>query len=825
MIQNLIQRLNSQDDTVLAELDKEIETTWFLLEPVLPSIISMADTNQMAAAVAIRALYYMNSTDNIVELAFKVSDFDFLGDNDVSRFVSASLISQVVNAKRANQTIPSEINQVFLQLLAHADFKGDCASVIGIFIDAKDTASLISYLQGHHQKDAVYTTLFNCLKNCRDEEIRTFLYKHYTETLLQQDSVDADHLLEALHQVPFDATFISSILNILNISNKSIAIQLIVNLHTSISATQRTSLAALLTDNDLVRYLTTTELDVLLSNINMEKSYVDLGLVNIVSSTASGNCDPSLGQMTTLLANAILASKTMNDGFFTSSFQKLKSMKNWSQFMVSASLGSVFALSRSQEKIQFYLPFKGTDQSNNPYSDGGALFALGMIYADYDVDRELEEYLLRCCSLATSQPVKTGLLYALGLIYINKGLQTPSKIINFIYEQLINSTTEDEEARYGEAAAIAAGLIFMGRRFDEDPEYDFAMIADALDNVIFNTDHPKLKFGAAIGAALTYTDSRQTCENFLNSNTPEGRLAGVLALALSYQSTANLSCIKRLLKVSVSDSDDKVRFYATFGIGLVCIGNEELGIRTLKPLLTSYHPATRSAASLICGIFRFGTGDASIHEPLKGSIKTSPFIAIAESMLFANRNSSQQGEAARKFLRQANKDPLHFYASSALAMLNFGGSNHRIVISDHYLSLAGAVMFSNLSDWLPSGLFISLLAETNLAIYVKPDMTPVEGPVYKIVCPPSLIKYPPLLAEMAINKKDKLIKTKLSFAAKEEVKEDKSETEAVEGPEEVIIKSGERYPWQVNDELEWIGSMKPCSTSLKTGIIVVENFK
>lgn len=82
-------------------------------------------------------------------------------------------------------------------------------------------------------------------------------------------------------------------------------------------------------------------------------------------------------------ANAFQNAGTTSDEFLRQSLDWLSKATNWSKFSATAALGVIHKghLSKSTALLAPYLPQEGV--SGSAYSEGGALFALGLIHANH----------------------------------------------------------------------------------------------------------------------------------------------------------------------------------------------------------------------------------------------------------------------------------------------------------------------------------------------------------------------------------------------------------------------------------------------------------
>lgn len=88
----------------------------------------------------------------------------------------------------------------------------------------------------------------------------------------------------------------------------------------------------------------------------------------------------SLLQSGTIFANAFAHAGTTSDQFLRESLDWLKKATNWAKFSAVAGLGVIHKgqLKEGMKLLSPYLPGTGS-----PYSEGGSLFALGLIHAGH----------------------------------------------------------------------------------------------------------------------------------------------------------------------------------------------------------------------------------------------------------------------------------------------------------------------------------------------------------------------------------------------------------------------------------------------------------
>ncbi|KAL0366742.1 UNVERIFIED_CONTAM: 26S proteasome non-ATPase regulatory subunitA [Sesamum radiatum] len=240
-----------------------------------------------------------------------------------------------------------------------------------------------------------------------------------------------------------------------------------------------------------------------------------------------------------------------------------------------------------------YLPQGGAGGGGSPYSEGGALYALGLIHANHGegIKQFLRESLrstnVEVCALLSSDTVL-----------------------------LIPFVSPFTTAKCW--SCISMGLLMVGTASEKAGE----MLAYAHE-----TQHEKIIRGLALGIALTVYGREEEADTLIEQMTrdqdPILRYGGMYALALAYRGTANNKAIRQLLHFAVSDVSDDVRRTAVLALGFVLYSDPEQTPRIVSLLSESYNPHVRYGAALAVGISCAGTGLSeaiSLLEPLTSDV-------------------------------------------------------------------------------------------------------------------------------------------------------------------------------------------------------------
>ena len=445
-------------------------------------------------------------------------------------------------------------------------------------------------------------------------------------------------------------------------------------------------------------------------------------------------------------ANAFMNSGTTNDSFFRDNLEWLGKAINWSKFTATAALGVIHRgnLSQGQKLLEPYLP-KESSAAGSAYSQGGSLYALGLIYTNHGT--HVLDYLRNHFKKATEEVVQHGGALGLGVA----GMATGSEEI---YEEL-RSVLYSDSAISGEAVGLSMGLVMLGTGNIKALE---DMIQYAHD-----TQHEKIVRGLAMGMALIMYARQEAADELINGlledPDPTLRYGGIMTIALAYCGTGSNKAVRKLLHVAVCDVSDDVRRVAVMSLGFVLFRKPGSVPRMVELLAESYNPHVRYGATMALGIACAGTGlDEAIDllEPMmKDStdfVRQGALISLSMIMVQQNEAMSPKAGAIRKSLQKIigdrHEDAMaKFGCALALGIIDAGGRNCTIGMQTQTgnLSMAavvGMAVFTQYWYWFPLTHFLSLSFTPTAIIGVDQDL---EVPSFKYYSAtrPSVFDYPP----------------------------------------------------------------------------------
>lgn len=460
-------------------------------------------------------------------------------------------------------------------------------------------------------------------------------------------------------------------------------------------------------------------------------------------------------------ANAFMNSGTTNDSFFRENLDWLGKAVNWSKFTATAALGVIHRgnIGQGQKLLDPYLPKEGS-MAGSLYSQGGSLYALGLIYTNHGT--HVLDYLRNQFTKATEEVVQHGGALGLGVAGMGTGSEQ-------IYEDL-KQVLYTDSAINGEAVGLSMGLVMLGTG-------NIKVLEDMIQYA-HDTQHEKIIRGLAMGMALVMYARQDAADELINGlledPDPTLRYGGIMTLALAYCGTSSNKAVRRLLHVAVSDVSDDVRRVAVMSLGFVLFRKPGSVPRMVELLAESYNPHVRYGATMALGIACAGTGLEEAVDLLEPMMKdTTDFVRqgalIALSMILVQQNEAMNPKvgAIRKQLQKTISDRhedamAKFGCALALGIIDAGGRNCTIGLQTqtgnlNMTAIVGMAVFTQYWYWFPLTHFLSLSFTPTSIIAVDQDL---EIPNFKFHSNtrPSMFDYPPE-AEVKVEEAPEKVKT------------------------------------------------------------------
>ncbi|CAI5472971.1 unnamed protein product [Closterium sp. Yama58-4] len=478
----------------------------------------------------------------------------------------------------------------------------------------------------------------------------------------------------------------------------------------------------------------------------------DLGVLKSIKQVVETR--NSVCHSATIVANAFMHAGTTVDTFLRDNLDWLSRATNWAKFSATAGLGVIHRghLQQGRSLMAPYLPHGAGGSagaaagglSGSAYSEGGALYALGLIHANHG--ESIKGFLLESLRNTSNETIQHGACLGVGLAAMGTGDEE-------VYED-VKSVLYTDSAVAGEAAGIAMGLLLVGSASERAAE----MLAYAHD-----TQHEKIIRGLAVGISLVVYGREEEADILIQQMTTDAdpilRYGGMYAIAMAYRGTANNGAIRQLLHFAVSDVSDDVRRAAVLCLGFVLCAEPDQVPRMVSLLAESFNPHVRYGAAMAVGIACAGTAQRSaldLLEPLTSDgvdfVRQGALMATAMVLMQCSQEREPRVVTFRRQLEKAIHDKhedtmCKMGAILASGILDAGGRNVTISLRsrsgyDRVTAVIGMALFTQYWYWFPLLHFLSLSFSATALVGLQEDL---KAPKFDFIseCRPGLFAYPP----------------------------------------------------------------------------------
>lgn len=524
----------------------------------------------------------------------------------------------------------------------------------------------------------------------------------------------------------------------------------------------------------------------LVLNFLFKQSRADSVILHVLKAATEGRVSISVLHNATVISHAYMNSGTTVDTFLRMNLDWLSKSSNWSKFTAVASIGVVHKghVHESMNLLAPYLPRQGISAS--PFSESGALYALGLIHANKGGrgDSATITYLSNALlNAGNNEVVQHGACLGIGLAAMATGNE-------MIFEQL-KGTLFTDSAVAGEGAALGIGLLLLGQ---SDSKLASEVIPDLL-NYVHDTLHEKIIRSLSLSIAMMVYGKEESAdvliEQLARDRDPIVRYGAMYAVAMAYCGTSDNSAIKRLLHVAVSDVNDDVRRAAVTCLGFVLCRRSESVPKLVSLLAESFNPHVRYGACMAVGIACVGTANKDAIDLLQPMLDDQvDFVrqgAYMSMALVLMQISEARSPTVKKFRDQlssviADKHQTLLAKSGAaiaFGILDAGGRN--VVVSMvsragfmKMASVVGVALWLQYWYWYPLMHFLSLSFTPTMLIGLNKDFDIPVNFTVKCAAPPSMFAYFKV-EEKREDKKEKVVTAVLSTTVKTKAREARKE--------------------------------------------------
>ena len=534
----------------------------------------------------------------------------------------------------------------------------------------------------------------------------------------------------------------------------------------------------------LIRIMDT---DGLASKISLDfmstRSRTDTLIFKAIKESIDGNRNSVLHNAT-VISHSYANASTKDTAFLRNNLDWMGKASNWAKFIATSSIGVIHQghVEESIRILQPYLP--QTPASNSPFSEGGALYALGLIHANkaqLSTSAAVSRLIDALHSSGNSEPLQHGACLGLGLAAMSTGKAQ--------YYDELRTVLYFDSAIAGEAAAYGIGLLLLGHG-DETLLSQNAI--SELYSYAHETCHEKIIRAVALAISLIVCGKEKaaetTIEMLLRDRDAIIRYGGMHAIGLAYAGTANNQAVKRLLHVAVSDVSDDVRRAAVTCLGFVLFRNPKRILALVGLLLESFNPHVRYGACMAIGLSHPASGDVdaiALLQPLQtDAIDFVRQGALMATALVVMQQSSAQVHMLGSFRNKITELVKDKYPSTltkvgaiiAAGIMDAGGRNCAVALQSSsgflkHSACAGMALWVQSWYWYPMFHFFSLALTPTVLIGLNSNFDmPTD---FSVICSgsPDLFAYPPLTTEKQETKKERVATAILSTTLKHKVRE------------------------------------------------------
>jgi 26S proteasome regulatory subunit N2 len=482
-----------------------------------------------------------------------------------------------------------------------------------------------------------------------------------------------------------------------------------------------------------------------------------------------------------VVAHAYMHAGTTRDTFLRDNLEWLGKANHWARFSATAGQGIIHKghVKEAMDVLGPYLPQPGQG-GQTKFSEGGALYALGLIHAGAGQSSggQVVTYLSDALNHTHEESLQHGGALGIGLAAMGTGNDR-------LYAQLREILFSDL-AVAGEGAAVGIGLLLLGRGPGWTSELTGMDAISEMLNYARATTHAKITRGLAMALALLvygYEDQGNVLiDQMLADADPILRYGGAYAIAMAYAGTSSNAAVRKLLHVAVSDVSSDVRRAAVSALGFVLCSNPSQVPRIVRLLAQSYNPHVRYGACMALGVACAGTGDIAaldLLEPMLDDqvdfVRQGAHMALGMLLQQQPDGTERMKKLRGRFLttvEDRHKPTLtKMGAIIGAGIMDAGGRNCVISLrsSTGFLktpAVVGMALWMQHWYWFPYLHFLSLSMQPTTLIGLNDNLEMPEE--FKPVCAtkPSLFAYPEKMKIEKDDKKTKLVTVELSTTAK-----------------------------------------------------------
>ncbi|KAJ3616975.1 hypothetical protein Zmor_008899, partial [Zophobas morio] len=704
------------------------------------------------AALLVSKIYYHlgNYKDSLKYVLLSGETFNVNEDSQytgtmISKAIQQYVILRCEPPQDLEFTVNSRLEQIVDLIFEKSLNNGQFRHVIGIALESRRTDIFErAIVSSRNQHELLKYSLFVCMNFIQSRNFRNTVLEILVKLFMSLEHPDYVNICHCLIHLDDTLQTASMIGRLLIADEKSLllAFQLCLDIYESASQHFISALSVSLQKEPQENATFKENLDRALSilsgkvTINIHREFLFrnnktdlLILYNYKQSCGiSAVCHNAI-----VLAHAYMQAGTTDHKFLQENLEWLGRAQNWAKFSATATLGVIHRgqIRNSRNILSSYLPRGNT---SSIYTEGGSLFAYGLIHANHgdDVRGDLLEYLKESSVVEVLHGASLGVGAAM----------------------IATSDKETDSAIAGEAAAIGMGLVLLGTAEAEcvDQMLQYARV----------TQHEKIIRGIALGIAFLMYGREEEADPLISELCKDKdsviRMSGMHTIAMSYVGTGNKKAILRLLHYAVSDVSDDVRRTAVSSLGFLLFRTPEQCPSLVSLLAESYNPHVRYGAAMALGVSCAGTGlreAVTLLEPMTSDavefVRQGALIALGIVLIRQSEARVKKAGVIRKLFEKVINDkhegPLAKMGGIlGQGIIDAGGRNVTISLESRtghtsMKTAVGLLLFQQFWYWFPLANFLSLAFTSTALIGLNKELK-MPALEFKSNCKPAWFAYP-----------------------------------------------------------------------------------
>lgn len=792
----LLSLLQEEDATVrhfaVTQLLAVVDLFWAEISDEITTIETLSEDETsgdrfLAALLASKVFYHLGYPGESTTFALKAGKlFDTNAQTEYTQTIIGQIIDQYIRTRQADEPMDERLEKIAEMMFQRCLQDGEWKQAIGIAMESRRldvVETAIRQATDANLKSYVLDISMNVVQNLdfRNKALSLLVDLHLAEA--KPDYFAVTKCVLHLNAPETAAKLLTSLVEKGDSDSHLLAFQVAFDLDSS--ATQdfrRIVQEKIVIESPIVDRIKNVlagneTIDLTLEFLNRNDHTDILTLDKTKDSLDARN---SIFHSAVTFANSFMHAGTTSDGFFRNNLEWLSKATNWSKFSATAALGVIHKgnLSQGMQLLAPYLP-QDSVASGSPYSQGGSLFALGLIYTNHGAN--VLDFLRDQLKNKTDETVQHGAALGIGVA----GMATAD---DDIYEELKNVLFSDS-AIAGEATGLAMGLVMLGTASEK--------AIDEMLQYAHETQHEKIIRGLSMGLSLLMYAKEDAADSLvkqlLSEQDPILRYGGIFTLAMAYCGTGNNGAIREVLHVAVSDSSDDVRRAAVMSLGFIMFRNHQAVPRMVELLAESYNPHVRYGSALALGISCAGTGQLEAIEMLEPLLKDpadfvrqGALISLAMILIQQNEHTNSKVTSVRatfaKFVAENHEDAMaKFGAVLAQGIIDAGGRNVTIGLQSgagslDLQSIVGTLIFTQFWYWFPLTHFLSLSFRPTGIIGLNQDLKIPDTRFWSNTMP-SAFEYPPKTEVSMDRAPEKVATAVLSTTARAKARAKKAKSE------------------------------------------------